>query len=206
MKNKNYLFGASGHAKVVLDILFSIHIKVEAFIDDNPKVAKLLNIPVINTVDFVYNNETQFIVTIGDNVIRKKIVENNNFAFFNAIHSQATVSIFSLIDEGTVIMPQAIVNAGAKIGKHCIINSRSVVEHDCILGDYVHISPNTSLAGSVSVGEGTQIGIGASVIQGIKIGKWATIGAGSVVIENVPDYAVVVGNPGKIIKYNKENE
>ena len=58
----------------------------------------------------------------------------------------------------------------------------------------------------VFVGEGTHIGINATVIQGIKIGKWATIGAGSVVIKDIPDYAVVVGNPGKIIKYNIENE
>ena len=66
--------------------------------------------------------------------------------------------------------------------------------------DFVHISPNAALAGSITVGEGTHIGIGASVIQGIKIGKWATIGAGAVIIRDVPDFATVVGNPGKIIK------
>jgi acetyltransferase EpsM len=54
----------------------------------------------------------------------------------------------------------------------------------------------------VFVGEGTQVGIGACVIQGVKIGKWATIGAGAVIINDVPDYAVVVGNPGKVIKFN----
>jgi len=53
------------------------------------------------------------------------------------------------------------------------------------------------------VGEGTHIGIGATVIQGIKIGKWATIGAGAVVIRDVPDYAVVVGNPARIIRHNE---
>lgn len=45
------------------------------------------------------------------------------------------------------------------------------------------------------------MGIGASIIQGITIGKWATIGAGTVIIQDVPDYAVVVGIPGKIIRY-----
>jgi acetyltransferase EpsM len=60
-----------------------------------------------------------------------------------------------------------------------------------------------SLAGNVLVGEGTQIGINATIRQGIKIGKWATIGAGAVIIKDVPDYAVVVGNPGKIIRYNQ---
>ena len=68
------------------------------------------------------------------------------------------------------------------------------------------MSPNVSLAGNVTIGEGSHIGIGSCVIQGIKIGKWATIGAGAVIIKDVPDYAVVVGNPGTIIKFNKENE
>lgn len=69
-----------------------------------------------------------------------------------------------------------------------------------VISDYVHISPNVSLAGNVEVGEGTHIGIGASIIQGIKIVKWCTIGAGAVIIKDVPDCATVVGNPGKIIK------
>ena len=56
------------------------------------------------------------------------------------------------------------------------------------------------MAGHVEVGEGSHIGIGVSIIQGIKIGKWCTIGAGTVIIKDVPDGATVVGNPGKIIK------
>ena len=47
------------------------------------------------------------------------------------------------------------------------------------------------------------IGIGAVIIQGIKIGKWAIIGAGAVIANDIPDYAMVVGVPGKIIKYLK---
>jgi len=200
MKNKFYLFGASGHAKVILDNLFSNESKVEAIIDDNPTVETLLDLPVIHSKDFDFSAANQFIIAIGNNSIRKKIVAKSNFSYYNAIHKDATVSKFATIEEGTVVMPQAVVNAEAKIGKHCILNSRSIVEHECVLEDYVHISPNASLAGNVIVGEGAHVGIGASVIQGIKIGKWATVGAGAVIIEDVPDYAVVVGNPGKIIK------
>ena len=200
MENKLYLFGASGHAKVILDILLSNGNKIEAIIDDNPSAATLLDLPVIHSKDFDFSDDNQFIIAIGNNSIRKKVVAKNNFTYYVAIDKDASVSNYASIGEGTVVMPQAVVNANAKIGKHCIVNSRSVVEHDCILEDYVHISPNASLAGNVSVGEGSHVGIGASVIQGIKIGKWATIGAGAVIVNDVPDYAVVVGNPGKIIK------
>lgn len=200
MVNNKYLFGASGHAKVVLDVLFSNKIKVVAVIDDNPKTPYISTIPVVHTNDFEIPEGSQFIVAVGDNSIRKEIVNKNNFHYFSAFHSDATISAFATIEEGTIVMPQVVVNSDAKIGKHCIINSRSVVEHDCVLEDYVHVSPNASLAGNVTIGEGTQIGIGSSVIQGITIGKWATIGAGAVILNDVPDYAVVVGNPGKIIK------
>lgn len=200
MENNKYLYGASGHAKVVLDILFSNDLKVVSILDDNPKFIELSNTPVIQTKQFKFSPEQEFIISIGDNSIRKKIVESNKWKYYTAVHSDATVSDFASIDLGTVVMPQAVINSEAKIGKHCIVNSRSVVEHDCVLADYVHVSPNASLAGNVTIGEGTQIGIGASVIQGITIGKWATIGAGAVIIKDVPDYAVVVGNPGKIIK------
>ncbi|WP_339887720.1 acetyltransferase [uncultured Flavobacterium sp.] len=200
MENNKYLFGASGHAKVVLDVLFSNNIKVLAVVDDNPKAPYISTIPVVNTKDFKSPEGSQFIVAVGDNAIRKKIVNKNNFRYFSAVHSDATISAFASLEEGTIVMPQVVVNSDAKIGKHCILNSRSVVEHDCFLEDYVHISPNASLAGNVFVGEGTQIGIGASVIQGIKIGKWVTVGAGAVIISDIPDYAIVVGNPGKIIK------
>ncbi len=202
MENNKYLFGASGHAKVVLDVLFSNNIKVLAVVDDNPKAPYISTIPVVNTKDFKIPEGSQFIVAVGDNAIRKKIVNKNNFRYFSAVHSDATISEFASIEEGTIVMPQVVVNSDAKIGKHCILNSRSVVEHDCVLEDYVHVSPNASLAGNVFVGEGTQIGIGASVIQGIKIGKWVTVGAGAVIISDIPDCAIVVGNPGKIIKIN----
>jgi acetyltransferase EpsM len=48
------------------------------------------------------------------------------------------------------------------------------------------------------------IGAGATVTPGIKIGKWALVGAGAVIIENIPDHAVVVGNPGRIIRYTTQ--
>lgn len=192
------LFGASGHSKVVLDILISKGVKVNAIVDDHPKMEEIFGVAVIKTVGLTINNTA--IICIGNNKTRKKISEKYNFEYVTAIHPNAAVSQFSKIGRGTVIMANAVVNPDVLIGKHCIINTGAVIEHECILGDYVHISPNASLAGNVSVGEGSHIGIGAAVIQGIKIGRWATIGAGTVVIKNVPDFATVVGNPGKIIK------
>ncbi len=202
MKTNTYIFGASGHAKVVIDILLENKIPITAIVDDNPKTELLLNIPVVPTSKFEPIDGVCFIIAIGNNAIRKKIVTKTTFTYLNVIHNNATISKFANLSNGIVVMPNSVINADATIGNHCIINSNAVVEHDCVLEDYVHISPSASLAGNVFVGEGTQIGIGACVIQGVKIGKWATIGAGAVIIDDVPDYAVVVGNPGRVIKFN----
>lgn len=202
-----YLYGASGHCKVIIDTISSTQeLTIEGIVDDNPVYDELYGIPVFNTKEFETFSDKSIIVSVGDNSTRQKIVANLAADYLIAVHAKAIVSAHATIGEGTVIMPAAIINSDAFIGQHCIINTAAVIEHDCKIDNFGHVSPNAALAGDVTVGEGTHIGIGAIVIQGIKIGKWATIGAGAVIISDIPDYAVVVGNPGKIIKYNIEHE
>jgi len=198
-----YLYGASGHAKVIIEILEKQGADIGGLIDTNPIIKGLLNYPVINSLEKAVDNEAEIIIGIGDNLTRKKVAESVQANFINAIHSSANISPRSTLGAGTVVMAGVSVNCSAVIGKHVILNTNCSVDHDCIIKDFVHVSPNVALAGNVFVDECAHIGIGASVIQGVKIGKWAVIGAGAVVIRDVPDYAVVVGNPGKVIKYNQ---
>lgn len=195
------IYGASGHAKVIIDIAESINISVEQIFDDNINIDSINKQKVIHTLNKKLL-ETATIIAIGNNKIRKKVVESFKGKISEAlIHKSAIISPMASLDNGTVVMPNACVNSTTKIGEHCIINTASTIDHDCVLADYVHVSPNAAIAGNVNIGEGTHIGIGAVIIPGIKIGKWVTIGAGAVIIRDIPDYALVVGNPGKIIKY-----
>ncbi len=193
------LFGASGHCKSVIDIAESIGERISVVYDDNPQAEAVCHIAVQKYMAGTYEAGEFWIVSIGSNRMRKEVKEKLQCDFGLLIHKSATVSKWSTVGEGTVVMAQVVVNACTSVGEHCIINSGAVIEHDCQIEDFVHISPNASLAGDVTVGEGTHIGIGACVLPGIKIGKWATIGAGAVIIKDVPDGAVVVGNPGRII-------
>ncbi len=193
------LFGASGHAKVIAEILQKRGESICKIVDDAPKCEQIFGVPVKHSDD-IECSEYEMIIAIGNNEIRQKIAQQYSCRYATAIHPSATVSEYAVVGNGTVVMANAVINPDARIGEHCIINTGAVVEHDCNIAAFVHISPNASLAGNVEVGEGTHIGIGASVIQGIKIGKWAVVGAGAVVIRDVPDYATVVGNPARIIK------
>lgn len=198
-----YLYGASGHGTVVAEIAEENSIKIEAFIDLDISKTKLMDYNVLHKIP---EQEIEAVVSIGNNVIRKKIVNHHtNLKYLRLFHPKSIISKRADIDEGTVVMGGSTINSGVKIGKHCIVNTNASVDHDCIIEDFSHISPNAALAGNVHIGEGTHVGIGATVIQGIKIGKWCTIGAGAVIINDTPDGATVVGNPGKIIKISSHN-
>ncbi len=194
------LYGASGHAKVIIDIIKSISLEVEHILDDDRNVTSLNNRLVCHEVtQDIRKGKT--IISIGKNEIRKKVAENFNGNIHPAIaHKSSEISPSAKLMKGTVVMANASVNAYAIVGEHCIINTGATVEHDCYLGNFVHISPNAALAGDVTIGEGTHIGMGALVLPGIKIGNWVTVGAGAVVIKDIPDEVVVVGNPARIIK------
>lgn len=196
-----YLYGASGHAMVIMDILKAKGICIEGLVDDNPERNELLGYPVFHGK----TDASPLIISIGNNKIRKKIAENYSTEFGTAVHPSAIVSEHAQIGEGTVVMQGTIIQTCAKVGKHCIINTGASVDHECQIGDYVHISPHATLCGNVHVGEGTWIGAGTTVIQGVKIGKWCMIGAGSVVTKDIPDGVLAVGNRCKIIK-KIENE
>lgn len=193
------VIGAGGHAKVVIEILELAGGQVMELVDQQPGIKELLGYPVVPAPAAT---GTSTVIAIGSNAVRKKLAGEIPPPFGTAVHPNAFVSSRTQIGEGTVVMAGAVINPGASIGKHCIINTNASIDHDCRLADFVHVSPGATLAGNVTVGEGAHIGMGSSIIQGLTIGKWATIGAGAAIIEDVPDHAVVVGVPGKVIKYN----
>jgi len=194
-----YLIGASGHAKVIVDILKSNGIEVSAFIDKNEAITTFFDKPVYRE-DFLNQLQKNCIISIGNNSIRKRIAEQfKNLSFISAIHSSAIISNSVQIQEGTVVMHGSVIQADSVIGKHVIINTMASVDHDNVIEDYVHIAPGVRLCGGVSIGEGSILGVGTVVIPGIKIGKWCTIGAGSVIVKDIPDHSKVYGNPGRII-------
>lgn len=195
--DKVYLYGASGHAKVIMDLLAASSVEVPCLIDDNPSLSELDGVPVVHASEGL----SPLIVSIGDCRIRRQIVGRlAGYAFVSAIHPSAVVSAQCWIEEGSVVMAGAILQAGVRIGRHCIVNSGASIDHDSFIGDFVHIAPHCTLCGGVEVGEGTWVGAGTTVIQGIRIGRNCYIGAGSVVVKDIPDNVVAYGNPARIIR------
>ena len=199
-----YLYGASGHAKVIIDILSSKNEEIQGIYDDDVLKKEISGYEISLVPKDIELLEGAFIISIGDNKTRMKLSEKFKLKYSSATHLSAVISNSVSIGNGTVVMASAVINASTVIGNHVIINTSASIDHDCIVGDYAHISPTACLCGGVEVGMGTHIGAGATILPGVKIGKWCTIGAGSVVLNDIGDNSIVVGNPAHKIRDKKK--
>ena len=200
------ILGTGGHAKVVIEIANILGKVIDGLFDDDKKKhnCKFCDIEIKGNIDTITNSDA--IIAIGDNFTRKKIHQKLiDINWKMLIHPSAIIANNVIINDGSLIIAGAIIQTGSKIGIHCIINTKASVDHDCLIDDFVHIAPSATLCGNVKVGEGTNIGAGATIIPNIKIGKWCIIGAGAVITKDIPDYSLVVGVPGKIIKTLKND-
>jgi sugar O-acyltransferase (sialic acid O-acetyltransferase NeuD family) len=214
MKNDSreelFVFGASGHAKVIVDIIEQQGIyRVGFILDDNPELwdREFYGYRVAGGRDVLLSRGknsglSRGIVAIGSNRARASVagwLVQNGFQLASVIHPGAAISRGVSIAAGTVVMAGAVINADTTIGDNVIINTGATIDHDCTVGNCVHIAPGATLCGTVTVGDGTFICAGAIVIPNLHIGASVVVGAGATVVRNVPDNVMVVGTPARQI-------
>ncbi|QEC52148.1 acetyltransferase EpsM [Anseongella ginsenosidimutans] len=178
-----FLYGAGGHAKVILEILESRGILISGLLDDRDAISELFGYPVKKYKPGMEIDH--LLLAIGNNLVRKNLATEISTTYGTAIHPSAIISERSHIGEGSVVMAGAIISASAKIGRHCIINVNAVVDHDCRVADFAHVAPGACLCGGAEVGEGAWIGAGSVVKSGVRIGDWVQLAPGSVVLEDI---------------------
>lgn len=193
------IYGAGGHAKVIISCILANQNSIDTIFDDNPERKEIYGM----TVSGFYNPnifpDQKLIIAVGDNFIRRKISNQVKHVFGIMIHPFSIADKSVKIDEGTVVLHNAVIQADSVIGRHVIINTSVSVDHDCIIGDFVHLAPGVILSGNICVGENTLIGVGSIVAPGLTIGKNCLVASGSIVTKNIPDGVIVRGNPARII-------
>ena len=198
------VYGAGGHAQVVIDVLRAQGVHVRQQYNDHPENQHPASINVQPGIrragqDSFPPIDVPVVLAVGINGERAELAGMLPARFGQAIHPSSIVAPSARIGEGTVVLHGSVVQPNARIGQHVLINTAASVDHDCIVGDFAHISPHATLCGHVQVGEGTHIGAGAVVIPKIKVGRWCRVGAGAVVVRDVPDHCTAVGNPARIV-------
>jgi UDP-N-acetylbacillosamine N-acetyltransferase len=207
---KIFVYGASGHGKVVADILLARKDShIVGFIDDRVELrgTTILGLPVCGNGDWLRQEakKTRVAVAlgIGDNFTRQKIAEDCvawGAELATLVHSSASVSASAQLGTGTVVMAQAAINPGAKIGKGVVVNTAAVVDHDVEIGDFAHVAPNAAMGGASRLGTLSQLSMGAVIIQCVSVGERTVVGAGAVVVRTLPDGVVALGVPARILR------
>lgn len=201
------ILGAGGHGMVVADIARALGFERICFLDDRwPGLSHVLKWPVVGKfkdLQAVVQPSDQVFAAVGDNAARLAlhrglITQGLNIPVLK--HPTSVVSDDTQLGPGSVVMPLVAINLSAVIGEAVILNTSCSVDHDNIIEDGVHISPGVHLAGNVSVGSCSWIGIGSSIREGITIGPDCMIGAGSVVVRDVPPASKVAGNPARAME------
>jgi len=202
-----FVFGASGHAKVVIDIIEKQgRYKIVFLADDNMnlKGTDVYGYRIIGgKTELLASGIRKGIVAIGSNRARCDVaawLTDKGFDLVSVIHPSAQIARNVVIGNNTVVMAGVVINSDSRIGNDVVINTRASIDHDCTVGSGVHIAPGAILCGTVTVGDGTFICAGSTIIPNLNVGANVVVGAGSTVIRDVPDKVTVVGTPAKIIK------
>lgn len=209
MRHRLVLWGASGHAKVVADIIrLRGEYDIAGFIDDVVAYRageSFCGLPIIGGRDqltrLLDDGVRHLIIAFGNCAARLELADfvvAQGFTLISAIHPSAIVAEDVTFGHGTVIAAGAVINPGVRIGANVIVNTSASIDHDSVIDDGAHICPGVHLAGDVLVGRGSWVGIGSSVIEKIRIGAGAVVGAGSVVVEDVSPHTLVYGVPAKV--------
>lgn len=206
------IFGTSGMAREVGDVVRSLGCRPVYVAKAKADIVGWKYGEDIILEDSVERHrKMQYIIGIGDNVIRKNIADRfqNTLSFINLIHPSATFGwrqrevITSCI--GVIVCAGARLTSSIKVGNFVIFNQNVTVAHDTTIGDFVHLAPQVCISGNVDIGTGVWVGAGSIVKQGLpeknlQIGVATIIGAGAVVVSDCDSNAVYVGVPAKRLK------
>jgi len=206
-------WGASGHAKVLREAASALGYQLTALFDNKAVEPPFADVPLFQGKEGFArwlgskpSGAVFGLAAIGgewgaDRMQLQQFMADHGIEIPTLVHPAAFVSNDATLGRGCQILAGAVITAAARLGQSCIVNTKASVDHECQLSDGVHIAPGATLAGCVHVGACAMIGAGAVVLPRIRIGANAIVGAGAVVTRDVPDNAVVIGNPARFHRW-----
>ncbi|MBM3152910.1 MAG: acetyltransferase [Chloroflexi bacterium] len=217
-KPKIAIVGASGHAKVVMDVIERQGRYTIAGLLDTYKPAgetcygyrilgSEMDLPALA-------REHRFegcFIAIGDNWTRHLVAGRirdlmPGLPFISAVHPSAQVARGASLGAGTVLMAGAIVNSDSRVGEFCIINTGASLDHDNVMGDFSSLGPEAVTGGNVTIGRFGVVAMRATILHGLTVGEQAVVGAGALVLKDIPELCMAFGVPARVVRSRQVGE
>jgi UDP-N-acetylbacillosamine N-acetyltransferase len=204
------IWGASGHALVVADIVRLRGGTVVGFIDDvDPSRAGALFADALilggrDQLPRLRDSGVEALVMGFGNCYARlacaEVALAHRFHLPVAIHPHAVVAPTAQVGAGSLVAAGVVIAPEARVGVNVILNTASSIDHECEIGDGAHVGPGCHLAGRVRIGRACWLGIGSTVSDRVSIGEGSMIGAGSLVLEDVPPGVLAYGAPARVVR------
>jgi sugar O-acyltransferase (sialic acid O-acetyltransferase NeuD family) len=144
-----------------------------------------------------FDKKAYSLIAIGDVKARRILANKYKFEYARLCKGLLLNPDTIRFGEGTIICHGCILTTDIEIGKHVIINLNCTIGHDVKIGDFCTLSPGANISGEVTIGEDCYIGTNAVVREKISICSGVTIGAGGVVVKDIIEPGIYIGNPAK---------
>lgn len=213
---KIVVYGSGGFARELVHLIEDINEhentwEVLGYIDDNVENhGKIINdLPVLGGSDWIKTQDTLAVAMgIGapntKKAIAEKLVGLENVTYPNLIHPSVKYSKYNTIGKGNVICEGNILTTNIDIKDFVTINLNCTIGHDVVIESHTTILPNASVSGNVVFEERVDFGTNATIIQGVRVGEGTIVGAGAVVVKDLPEKCTAVGMPAKPIKFHED--
>jgi sugar O-acyltransferase (sialic acid O-acetyltransferase NeuD family) len=217
-----YIVGAGGLGKEVYILIEDINSKsptyeIKGFVDADTSMKQVRIgkrvIEVFEEQKFIEENrqniDIHLAIAIGTPFSIKNLStfykENTKFIYPNLIHPTVQYRKDALeIIEGNIIAANSILSVDVKFDSFNFINLNCTIGHDSTIGSYNVFNPGVNLSGGLKVGNNNLFGTNSTILQYLKIGSNNTISAASFVSKDVDNNLILVGNPARIISFNKQ--
>ena len=209
-KRKLIIVGAAGHGREVAHTFLLNHPADDflGFLDDVSKGTTPEGWPILGKLeDWPQWKDSEFVVGINDPRTRRSVVAKMESLgapnWGGVIHPNVLPHPSVKLGCGFMILGGVEMTVNITLGNFVSINRLVAIGHDCVFGDFAAIGPLASISGNVSFGCGVDIGTCAAIRQGVSLGEGCGIGMGSVVVGDVPNNELVVGNPARLLRMLK---